>query len=395
MSAPKDVRVAPNIYRTPSGGWRVYVRSLGRLRPKRFKPSVTFEEVQYFVEAFKLEARRLRRDRHATRTWREAQPATFRDDGRAYLALKTVRAMPSYKTRVAEIEKWIAIFGDRIRRTITTAEIDEQLQALRNQGYSGSSVNRFRTALMALWTRLDGRSAANPVRDATMFEEAPLTARGQPYELLTLILDAIPAERGRGVKGEKGSRARGSESRARLEVLVWSGMDPGQLERMTTQDLSVQERWYTTPPRRKGSRRRRTPRPVIRKPMSRELARAFQRLIDMDLLGKPFSTHSLRHTWERAIRRVEQQLRKKLRNPTLMLPHIRLKDIRHSFGTRLYEQVARAKGNDRAALEIVGQFLDHAPGSPMTLRYSLGAVPSVLRTHLRALPGRRRPRRTA
>jgi len=34
-------------------------------------------------------------------------------------------------------------------------------------------------------------------------------------------------------------------------------------------------------------------------------------------------------------------------------------------------------------LNTVGRMLTHAPGSPMTLRYSLGAVPEVLRAQMK------------
>jgi len=379
-----DVRIAPNIWQT-AYGWRVYVRRAGKLKPVRFPPDTTLAELQHFVDTFKLESKKLRR---AKRTRAEAN-STFRADAQRYLALDTVKAMPSYATREWEIDVWVAVFGDRDRRTITTSAIDEQLQAFLNQGYSGSTVNKFRTALMSLWTKLDGRSAANPVRDALMFEEAGLQARGQSYDLLTRILDSIPEHYGRGVKGQKGSRGLGSESRARLEILAGTGMEPSQLKRMTEAHFSIRERWYVTPPRQKGSRRRRTPRPVIRKPMSAELARAFQRFKDLGLVGNTFSTHSLRHTWERAIKRVERELRDERDEPDFTLPHIRLKDIRHSFGTALFEHVHKSKG-ERAALEIVGLMLDHAPGSPMTLRYSLGAVPSVLK---RAVGGRKARRK--
>ena len=392
LTRTRELRVAPNIYQCVNAdgqhvGWRVYVSRRGKLKPVRFKREVTPEELQHFVAAYKLESTRLRLARRR-QVDEPPAPGTLADDVATYLALEVVKAMPSYPTREAELQTWVTLFGDRSRRTITAPQIDEQLQRLRNEGYSGSSVNKYRTALMSLWTRLDGRSAANPVKDTTMFDEAPLTARGQPYALLVQILEAIPPDVGRGVKGEKGSRKRPSESRARLEVLAWTGMDPSQLGRMRETHVSMEERWYITPPRQKGSKRRRTPRPVIKKPMSREAARAFRRLIALGLLGKTFSTHSLRHTWLRALTRVERSLQEAYDDPAFTLPHIRLKDIRHSFGTRLYE--------DTENLTLVGQMLDHAPGSPMTQRYALGAVPTVLRRYVGQFPRRRAaPRRQA
>jgi integrase len=387
VSRPTEIRTAPNIYQCVDEdgrhvGWRVYVRrpdpKTGRSQKSaiRFKPSVTLDELLHFRDAHKLEAKRQRRQRRRTAA---VAVSTFADDAAKYLALATVKAMPSFRTREIEITTWVGIFGSRPRHSITAPMIDEALQRLKNDGYSGSTVNKFRTALMSLWTRLDGRSAANPVKDTAMFDEAALIARAQPYDLLTQILDSIPAERGRGVKGEEGSRSRGSESRARLEVLAWTGMDPSQL---AGTKFNVRERWYVTPQRQKGSRRSRTPRPEIRKPMSPEAAKAFKRFEALGLRGKKFSTHSLRHTWERGIARVQKRLREELDDPTFTLPHIRLKDIRHSFGTRLYQRTQ--------SLDAVGKMLDHAPGSPMTLRYSLGAVPSVLKTHMRKFGGRKR-----
>lgn len=366
-------KVASNIYRTPTG-WRVYVRTpdpltgKSKLAPKRFpddgRPEPEqLEDLKHFRDAAKLAAKRLRRqDRQVRHT---PTAPTFAQDAAAYLALAIVQAMPSLKTRQIEIAKWVELFGPRRRQGITTKEIDEQLQRLRNEGYSGSTVNKFRTALMSLWTRLDGRGAANPVKDTQMFDEADMGARGQSYDLLTRILDAVPA------------KAR--LSRARLEVLSWTGMEPKQLGRMTPAHLSIAERWYVTPQRAKGSRRRKTPRPVIRKPMSAETACAFQRFLDAEAWGT-FSPQSLRKTLMRATARVQQTLRQEYNDPTFTLPHIRIKDLRHSFGTELYRQTQNEC--------TVAMMLDHASGSPMTRRYTLGGVPSVLRTQMDRFRGR-------
>ena len=195
------------------------------------------------------------------------------------------------------------------------------------------------------------------MKETHLFEEAAITARGQSYDVLERILDAVPE----------------GTARARLEVLAWTGMEPLQLKRLTSAHLSIDERWYVSPQREKGSKRRRTPRPVIRKPMSAEAVRAFQRFIDAEAWGT-FSTTGLRRMWNRAQARLQTALRIELANPAFRLPHIRLKDIRHSFGTELYAQT-KNEGT-------VGMMLDHAPGSPMTRRYTLGGVPSVLRGHM-------------
>lgn len=363
----REVRIAPNIFKTPYG-WRVYLRRGAKKSPVRFPPSKTIEELILFRDQFKLESKKLRRERRTV----TAEPAGgFARDADAYLALASVKAMPSIATRKVQIAFWKKAFGTRPRSSITARDITEQLHALKAAGYSGSTVNKYRTALMSLWTQLDGRSAANPVRDAETFQESALEVKGQPMALLMRILRAMPRERSRPAKGVKGSRDQGNASRARLEVLIWTGMDPSQLSRMHPADVNLRERWYVTPARLKGARRARTPRPQIRKPMVKEAVPAFRRLLAMQLLGTTFGSSSLLKAWLRGLKRLEEAEQEKREDPAFRLPHIDLKDLRHSFGTEL---LRRTKD-----LQFVGMMLDHAPGSPMTLRYSLAAVPNVLK----------------
>jgi hypothetical protein len=100
---PGEVRVAPNIYKTPYG-WRVYVRrrdpKTGRSakKPVRFKAAVTLEELEHFRDSYKLESKKLRREARDKSAAAAAElKGTFDDDGKAYLKLKTVQAMPSYR----------------------------------------------------------------------------------------------------------------------------------------------------------------------------------------------------------------------------------------------------------------------------------------------------------
>jgi integrase len=352
-----DVRIAPNIWQTPSG-FRVYhqvfdpVTGKSKKVARRFGPETTLPELEAYRDAATYD-----------------EDEGFRADTRRYRQLEQVKAMPALKTRLLELETWDAIFRDTPRADIGTTRITDELHKLKKSGYSNSSCNKYRTALMHVWTVLDGRSAANPVRDAVMFEEAKLTARGQDYELLIRILEDIPCKH-----TQNRGRLDGEKSGARLAVLAWTGMDPGQLMRMDpATDLDLVASWYTPPFRRKGARRRRTPRPVVRLPLLPEAVKAFQRLIACDGWG-PFSVQALMKTWVAACRRVEKQLQAEYKDPKFRIPHIRIKDLRHSFGTKVYE--------DTGDLSTVAQMLQHAPGSPMTIRYALGAVPSVLRTQM-------------
>jgi site-specific recombinase XerD len=383
MGSPgKETRVAPNIYQTPHG-WRVYVKRDGVLKPVRFKRDVTLEQLEIFVRTFKEESERLRQQRQ---TEADAHAGTFAADVARYLALKTVQAMPSYSDRARQIAFWRKAFGRRPRSAITTRDVDEQLQALFDGGASGSYVNKHRTALMALYTRLDGRAAANPVREARLYEEAEETPRGRSYALLKRILDAVPADRSRPVKGQKGSGTRGSLSRVRLELMAWTGMAPSQVGRLEPgKHFDLAQGWYVFPRRDKGKKPR-FPRPVIRKQMTADARAAFRRFVKLKAAG-PFDRRALRHTWLRALKRVQAAMRKELRDPDYILERVRLYDIRHSFGTEIFK---RTKD-----LAITAEMLDHS-SLRTTRRYSLGAMSDVLKGATRkfeAATGRRRKAR--
>lgn len=454
-----DRKVAPNIWQT-AFGWRVCVSGFdpatgtSRLMRKRFPPHWTVPELEEYRDSAQLEARRLRRQWRERPTMSEAPAAaSFAEDVRRYLALEQTQKMPSVSSRTIEINKWIPIFRDRLRATIKATEITVALEQFRIEGYSNSYVNKFRTALMSLWTQLDGRSAVNPVKDTPVYEEAPLQARGVSLTVLERLLDLIPddgvIERThlydevwkeplttvapryklsasylkrvcreldvptppRGYWSVIGVRriprpplpvragspiqrvSQAAKDRARLEILAWTGMEPEQLQRLGYEEFSIPERWYITPARRKGSRRRKTPRAIIKKPMNDELVGAFTRYVALGLVRQRFDLSALRRTWNRAQAALQAELRRETGDAHLVLRHVRLKDIRHTFGHAAFERFASTMG-ERGALELVGQLLDHAPGSPMTLRYALGAVPVVLRSRVAQFPSREPSKRS-
>src|SRR4029077_10760026 len=142
----------------------------------------------------------------------------------------TTKAMPSYKDRKRDIELWVAAFRARRRTSITTREIDEQLQQWMDEGYAASTVNNRRTALMAMWTALDGRGAANPVRESQIFEEPELEARGIPFHLVTFILDALPAVRSHSHL--RPTKLKHLKTKPRIVLEALTGMRPSQVGRL-------------------------------------------------------------------------------------------------------------------------------------------------------------------
>lgn len=377
----REVRVAPNIWKSVDEdglhvGWRVYLRQrdprTGRSvkKPKRFPSETTIEELEYLRNAHKLETKRLRRERR-TQAAAAATPGLFSEDAKTYLALKTVKAMPSYKDRDRHITWWSKAFASRKRSSLTTRDIDEQLQQLRNDGKAASTVNGFRTALMAMFSTLDGRGAANPVREAMVFEEPELEPRGIPFALVLTILDAIPD--GRSHSHLRPSTVHPLKTKPRLMLEALTGMRPSQVGRLARgKHFSIDERWYVIPRSQKGAQRRRprNPRPSTRKHMTERQAEAFQRFHDLDCYGA-YSASSRRRIFNAAVKEAEQVIKKQLRDPSFRFPaDLRPQDLRHSFGS----EMLRRTGN----LETTAEMLDQST-TRMTRRYALGAIPEVLK----------------
>jgi hypothetical protein len=76
--------------------------------------------------------------------------------------------MPTHNERVAHIELWKSEFGQRRRDTIETSGIDAVLNRWLAARLAASTVKHRRTALLHLWSRLDGKHAANPVRASAL-----------------------------------------------------------------------------------------------------------------------------------------------------------------------------------------------------------------------------------
>lgn len=383
------MRVAPNIYRCVDQdgqlvGWRVYVRRRdpitrqSKQTAKRFKPHFELEEIEYFRDTYKTESKKLRREarRRAADTV-AALAGTVAQDAATYLALETVKGMPSYKDRARDIRRWVEALRDPasgkslLRAAVTTRQIDEQLQQRRNAGAAASTVNGWRTALMALYSRLDGRGAANPVRTSMVFEEPELEARGIPFNLVLVILDAIPD--GRSHSHLKPTTVRHLKTKPRIVLEALTGMRPSQIGRIEPRHFSIAERWYVIPRSKKGTqhRRPRNPRPSTRKHMTDRQADAFRRFDALDCYGM-YSASSRRRIFKAAIKIAERTIRQQLRDRKFHFPaDLRPYDLRHSFGT----EMLRVTGN----LETTAEMLDQST-TRMTRRYSLGAIPAMLKT---------------
>ncbi len=212
--------------RKTAKGWQAFVRVDGAFRSKRYPPTATLTEMKQWREEQRVRAR--------IGSMLPAQQSTLAEDVRHYL--EQVATMPSLRFRRDDLALWLEVFGkQRDRRTITAGEIRAQLERWRAD-YAPSTVNHRRTALMHLWTILDGKTAQNPARDVARYREAPRPPRALPLEAITALLSAMQP----------------SVTRARLELMAWTGWPHTQIMRLEPGDIAWERAVYIRP-RQKGA----------------------------------------------------------------------------------------------------------------------------------------------
>ena len=346
--------LGPNLRRTPYG-YQAYVTVHGQTTFKRFKPTATLTEMRDWVAITRGE------QLTSTSPWApkpKGRRGQFRADARRYL--DAVTAMPTYAQRRQHIEEWVAVFGDRRRQTITAADIQAQLHRWRTEPrtvtrhgravscvLAAASVNKRRTALMHLYTVLDGKSAPNPVRDATKFREPTPLPRGVPYRVLERIFATMST----------------GKHRARALALAYTGLPPGLLRQIRASDVDWTAGTVWVPERRKGKG---TPARLL--PLTDQGLKAFRAMRRYDAWGS-FSYARLRTMWDTARAAAG-----------VSLP-IRIYDLRHSFGTYAYSRTSD--------LHAVQELMGHSSPT-LTARYALAAVPGRLRAAVAAISGQRK-----
>jgi integrase len=379
--APKDKRVARGVYQTFTqagkvSGWRVYVRVKGDLKPKRLPKTMTLGEVNEWRRNWRTDLKR------GVEPPIETTPGGFADDAvKRYLP--AVRALPEYSQRHQHIMEWIDVFGDRPRSSIKSHEIAAQRDRWLLEGprrrmkkdpdsgkaividgrlqwefvaepLSPQSVRLRLRALSNLWTVLDGRRAANPVREVaepeTIEEDPP---KALPSDVIDTIFAAAP-DRGRP---ENGERATMSKSKIRARCLRYTGMAPCELARVRRHHIQIEQKRVWATPRRKGTKKK-TKRQGRWIPLEPEALEAFADLVKHDAVGD-FSVQSLGKCFARWVTAAG-----------FGGLGITIYWLRHSVGTDAYA----ASGDIRGVQELLGQSDQRS-----TMRYAQAAVaPRVL-----------------
>ena len=361
-------RREPGQRRLPSGKWQVnvQVRVPGEKTPKFLSKTFPGDSLLSDRRAWRERTRVEARSGQLT----VPERSTFADDAKRYLA--AVAALPTIEQRRQHIGEWVALFGARPRASIKPHEIRAQRdqwlteprtdqQGRKRQPLSAGSVNKRLRALSNLWRVLDGRLSPNPVREIPEADEIEGEPRALPYSIIKEILAAMP-DVTRAPPGVP--RAAGSQTKARLAVMAWTGLAHVQIAGLRPQDID----WETPSIWVKGRRKGPTgvERKGHRKPITAQAVEALRQFDALDCWG-PFSRASMRKSLRTACRKIEAHLQEQ--GVPIDLSQVRPYDFRHSYATALLE----ATGD----LKATQQLMLHASAST-TERYARAAVNPML-----------------
>jgi len=269
---------------------------------------------------------------------RTARTGKLKDDAQVYLA--AVASMHTYAQRKQHIDDWVAVLGEEYRDRITPDMIATQLARWQEHGW-----NKRRTALMHLYSVLDGKTERNPVRDVPRVKEAALAPKAIPYQIIRAIFAAMPSSR----------------SKAHLMVLAYTGIPPGMIAELQPGDVDLKAGTVALPGRKKGAG---TQGRIL--PLTPDAIRSFRLMAREDAYCRISRT---------VLRRVLQRAAKKATGMAQFTPY----DLRHAFGTEVY----RRSGDIRATQVLMG----HSSPS-LTHRYTLAAVDQRIKMALKGF-GRR------
>ena len=216
----------PSGIRKTATGYQTYVWRKDPTKPKGgYQPSKRWPSTATMAEMKSWQKEQVLRGTHPELFAEQDDAATtFAEDARDYLKRDKVLKMPTRFQREQHIEEWIVIFGRRERATIEPQQIKAELDKLRAK-MSAGSVNKRRTALMDLWTTLDGRHQANPVKATDAYEEP--TPEPRAPELANVL---------KLIRGMRTDTEYARLCQARVEVITWTGWPHAMIKQLEPAD---------------------------------------------------------------------------------------------------------------------------------------------------------------
>jgi integrase/recombinase XerC len=300
-----------------ASGYRAYIYAGGQQKQKRFPPDTPLQTMKNWRDETRVSLRKLagKRPKHVR--------GALKWDIARYL--KQVRSMPTYAQRREHLLLWMGALGaNTFRADITVDMIRAVLQTWRQAGMAPATCNKRRSALMHLWTLLDGKDARNPVRAVRKFRVDDPLPRGRDPHAIDAKLLAAPRCR----------------SRASCRVMLWTGMRPVELNRAEPDDVDTASAILVVRTA-KGGRTR-----VV--PLTKQAISAWKEFRAADAWQRVPNTAPL-NRW--------------IKKATGM--DLRVYDLRHSYGTALATRQTR--------LDVIGSLMGHST-LDLTRRYTLAAV---------------------
>lgn len=323
---------------------RVYVKVNGKQYSKSFSLDEPIEKLQAW-----------RDQQVTTHGGRCEASASFRADVETFLAKPEIADQQYVKHLRAYLSLWVTVLGgDRPRHSITRDEIETVLRRwLRT--LKEPTVYHRRSALLLLFTTLDGAGTYNPVKETTRPKSWIPKDQSVPFATLMAIVDAMP-----DVRYVKKGIQQPSVAKLVARVAIAVGLRLADLLHVRRSDLDWVAGTFQRPASKKGQgvAARKTE-------LSVEGLAAFRAFDAANAYGA-FNPEAVSHSFKRAARRIC--------GPDTP---IHVYSMRHSVGADVY----RTTGD----LATVGRLLGHAPGSRATAQYAMGANADVDRAALIAL----------
>ena len=332
MPRGKRTTIAPGIYQDKYGIAAV-AKANGKREEERFPPDTPIADMQAWRT---MMVRRLATEPPDT------IEGTLADWIRQ--SLESVTSMPSYEARRADSEAWIPTLGQRDPRSILPREITTQLNLWAEQGYAASTLNHRRQAINACYAFMDP-NGPNPVSGTQPRRPLPLEARALPWADVLELVAALPTTRAATL----------------LRVMAHTGYPPARVTRLLPADLDAEASAVFLIGRRKGKGTK-----SERVRVSTDGLAALQEHFRHFPTGGGVTKTSWIVTFHQAVAAVNRQRAVTGREP---LPEgLRPYDLRHSFGTKLYEET----GDLFAVARTLGCSMETAE------RYTMGGIPAQI-----------------
>jgi site-specific recombinase XerD len=221
MATKRRKRVGKGIYRDSYGlsaTVKVGTGDHAYQREKRLPFDSPFKDIKAWQEAMRSQLRALA-DRPVSLT-----RGTLEADAETYLA--QVKHLASYKSRVCEVDAWIAAYG-RLRRSQITAEHVRTIRATwLAEGYAPKTVNNRMQTLEHLYRTLDGSRATTPADDVKPLNVPPSQKVLVPAKVFRTVAANLTD----------------AKTKARFMIIASTGVRPAEVKRTEPGDVDIDRR---------------------------------------------------------------------------------------------------------------------------------------------------------